>query len=117
MRRSTVLLILLFALLWQSLALARAGSTVNALADAEHTALHWQGKGHHHHGDGSYHLDDSPEATQHVLIDHVGAAAALWNDATSARIPTGSATPTGVHDGPVPNPTLDGLLRPPRSHS
>lgn len=117
MRRSFVLLIMLMAMLWQSVALARAGSTVNALADVGHAVLHWQGQGHHHHGDGSYHLDDSLESTQHGLIDHVSATAALWNETPCAFAPLGTAAPDGVHDGPVPTPTLDGLLRPPRSHA
>jgi hypothetical protein len=117
MRRSAVLFAMLFAMLWQSVALARVGSTVNALADLEHAALHWQEKAHHHHEDGSYHLDDSKESTQHVLTDHVSATAALMV-ALSQDFPLqGSAAPGGLHDTVVPNPTLDGLLRPPRPRS
>ena len=117
MRRSAVLFVMLFAMLWQSVALARVGSTVNALADLEHAALHWQEKAHHHHEDGSYHLDDSKESTQHVLTDHVSATAALMV-ALSQDFPLQrSAAPGGLHDTVVPNPTLDGLLRPPRPRS
>jgi len=117
MRRSAVLFVMLFAMLWQSVALARVGSTVNALADLEHAALHWQEKAHHHHDDGSYHLDDSKESTQHVLTDHMSSTAALMV-ALSQDFPLqGSAAPGGLHDTVVPNPTLDGLLRPPRSRS
>ena len=43
MRRSVVLLVMLFATLWQSMALARVGSTVSALADMKHGALVEQG--------------------------------------------------------------------------
>lgn len=117
MRRSTVLFVLLFAMLWQSVALARAGSTANALADLGHAALHWQEEGHHHHEDGSYHLDESKESAQHVLSDHVSATAALMVPASHAFPPPGSAAPGGLHDRLVPDPTLDGLLRPPRSRS
>ena len=77
MRRSAILFFMLFAMLWQSVALARVGSTVNVLADLEHAALHWQEEGHHHHDDGSYHLDDSNDSAQHVLSDHVTATTAL----------------------------------------
>jgi len=42
MRRVAVLLIVLIAMLWQSVAMARIGSNVNVLVDAEHAALHWQ---------------------------------------------------------------------------
>lgn len=117
MRRSAVLLAVLFAMLWQSVALARVGSTVNVLADLEHTALHWQGEGHHHHEDGSYHLDDSNDSAQHVLVDHLCASVALMVTASHEFSSQGSAAPGGLRETRVPDPTLDGLLRPPRSRS
>ncbi len=108
---------MLFAMFWQSVALARVGSTVNVLADQEHAALHWQEEGHHHHDDGSYHLDDSKDAVQHVLSDHVTAASALLVTAAHDFPPLGSAAPGGMHDRLLPDPTPDGLLRPPRSRA
>ena len=108
---------MLFAMLWQAVAVARAGSTMNALGDMEHAALHWQEEGHHHHEDGSYHLDDSNASAQHVLSDHLSAAAALGVTASHHFPPLASAAPCGLHETLVPNPTLDGLLRPPRSRS
>ncbi len=114
MRRSAILLVMLFAILWQSVAMARIGSTVNALADLEHATLHWQEEAHHHHEDGSYHQDDSKESVQHVVTDHLNASLALAA-ASSHDFPyLGSAAPDGLHEQPVPNPSLDGLLRPPR---
>ena len=114
MRRSAILLVMLFAMLWQSVAMARIGSTVNPLADLEHATLHWQGVAHHHHEDGSYHQDDSKESVQHVVTDHLNASLALtaasWHDFT----PLGSVAPDGLRERLVPNPPLDGLLRPPR---
>ena len=117
MRRAAVLLVMLFAMLWQTVAMARAGSTMNVLADMEHAALHWQEEGHHHHEDGSYHLDDSIASSQHVVSDHVSAAAAFIVTASHQFPPMGSAAPGGLHETLVSNPTLDGLLRPPRSRS
>ncbi|MBL8343857.1 MAG: hypothetical protein JNN03_00290 [Rubrivivax sp.] len=117
MRRSAVLLVMLFAMLWQTVAMARGGTTANALADLQHAALHWQEEGHHHHEDGSYHLDESKESAQHLLSDHVSAATALMFAASHGFPPLGSAAPGGLHEARVPDPTLDGLLRPPRSHS
>lgn len=108
---------MLFAMLWQSVAMARVGATAHAVADLEHAALHWQEEGHHHHADGSYHLDDSTESVQHVLSDHVSAAAALVASSSQGFPPLGSAALGGLHDTLVPNPTLDGLFRPPRSRS
>lgn len=117
MRRSTVLFVMLFAMLWQSVALARAGSTANVIADLEHAALHWQEEGHHHHDDGSYHMDDSNESAQHVLSDHVCPTAALMVASSHDFPPLGSAAPDGLHKALVPDPALDGLLRPPRSRA
>ncbi|EHR71570.1 hypothetical protein BurJ1DRAFT_2744 [Burkholderiales bacterium JOSHI_001] len=117
MRRSAVLLVMLFAMLWQSVALARPGSTVNALADLEHAALHWQEEGHHHHEDGSYHLDDSNESVQHVLIDHVSVTAAILITPSHEFPPLGSAVPGGLREASVPEPDLEGPLRPPRFRS
>jgi len=117
MRRSAVLFLILFGMLWQSLALARVGSTVNVLADAAHAALHWQGENHHHHADGSYHLDDSKESVHHVVIDHLSASLAMTTPSSQNFAPLGSAAHGGLRETRVPNPTLDGLLRPPRARA
>lgn len=114
MRRSAALLVVLFAMLWQSVALARVGSMVNSLADRQHAALHWQEESHHHHGDGSFHLDDSTESAQHMVPDHVGASLVMTAPSSHNFPPLGSAAPRGAHGTSLPTPTLDGLLRPPR---
>lgn len=117
MRRSAVIFVMLFTMLWQSVALGRAGSTVNALADLQHAALHWQEEGHHHHDDGSYHLDDSKESVQHVLVDHVSVSPALLTTAARVFPPLGSTAPGNLRGASVPDPDPEGLLRPPRLHS
>lgn len=108
---------MLFAILWQAVAMARVGSTVNPLADLQHATLHWQGEAHHHHEDGSYHRDDSKESVQHVVTDPLNPSLALaalsLHDFPLLR----SAAPDGWRDRLVPDPALDGLLRPPRSHA
>ena len=114
MRRSAILVFMLFAILWQSAAMARIGSTVNALADLEHATLHWQGEAHHHHEDGSYHQDDSKESVQHVVTDPLNTSLALTAASSQDFTPAGSAAPDGLRERPVPNPALDGLLRPPQ---
>lgn len=108
---------MLFAMLWQSLAMARVGSTVNVLADLEHAALHWQAEGHHHHEDGSYHLDDSNESQQHVITDYVSVSLEMAAPQSRDFPVLGSALHGGVPTTAFPSPTLDGLLRPPRHHS
>jgi hypothetical protein len=117
MRRFAVLFVMLFAMLWQSVALARVGSTVNAIADLQHAALHWQEEGHHHHDDGSYHLDDSNESAQHVAADHLSTTLATALPPSHDFPAPGSAAHGGLHEALSPDPTLDGLLRPPRLRS
>ena len=117
MSRTVVVLVTLFAMLWQSVALARIGSTVNVMADLEHAALHWQEEAHHHHQDGSYHLDDSKDSAQHVLCDHLAAVSALLVTSAHDFPSLGSAAPGGQHQRFGSDPTLDGLLRPPRSRA
>lgn len=116
-RRSTVLFVMLIAMLWQTVAFARVGSMANIVADLSHAALHWQEQGHHHHDDGSYHRDDSYESAQHALGDHVSATAAPVVTASHDFPPMGSAAPGGRHETLVPDPPPDGLLRPPRCRS
>ena len=117
MRRTPILLAMLLAMLWQSVAVARAGSPVHALADLAHAVLHWQAAGHHHDEDGSYHLDDSPESVQHVISDQLSAAAALVTSALHDFPSLASVLPGGLHKAPVPDPDPEGLLRPPRSRA
>lgn len=117
MRRFAALLFMLVAILWQTVVMAIPGSTMNALADLGHAALHWQEESHHHHEDGSYHLDDSVASAQHVLSDHVSATVPLGVAVSLQFPPLGLAAPGGLHDKVVPDPTLDGLLRPPRLRS
>ena len=105
---------MLFAMFWQTVAVARVGSTMNASAGLEHAALHWQEVGHHHHQDGSYHLDDSNDSAQHLLCDHLSATAALMVSAPRAFPPLASAAPGSMPETAAPDPTLDRLLRPPR---
>lgn len=117
MRRRAVVFFMLIAMIWQTVALARPGPAVDVFADREHAALHWQGDGHHHHGDGSYHLDDSNESVQHVLSDH-GSGAAGPSLSSSHGFPSvSSAARHSLAVGLVPQPFLEGPIRPPRPGS
>ena len=117
MLRSAILLVMLFSMLWQAMALAQATSTVNLLADLEHTAMHWQDEPHHHHDDGSYHRDDSQASELHVFSDHLTLAVVLLPVSSQNPLPIASARPCCHHSGSAPDPFLDGLLRPPRLRS
>ena len=113
MRRSAILITMLFAMLWQSVALARSGISAEALADLQHAVMHWQDEGHHHHDDGSYHLGDSDESTRHLMADHVNVPALLLiTRAPLLRLDEGAP---GQWDARArPHPFVDGPLRPPR---
>lgn len=121
MPRLPVLVVLLVAMLWQTLAMARVGSSVNVLADPAHAALHWHEEGHHHHDDGTYHVDhsgdagDVAEAVQHVLSDPVSAPTALLTAQVPGFPASGSSRPVAEPAALWPDHLLDGLLRPPRS--
>ena len=117
MRRSAVVLVMLFSMLWQAMALAQPTSTVNLLADLEHAAMHWQDEPHHHHDDGSYHRDDSQASKFHVLSDQLTVATALLPASSQNLLPIASARPCCHRSVSVPDPFLDGLLRPPRLRS
>lgn len=117
MRRPAVLILMLLAMLWQSVAMARVGSTANVLAGLEHTSLHWQDTTHHHHEDGAYHLDDSTESVQHMLGEQLSVGAVFTLESSRDFPRLGSSTPGGLQDAPAAHPFLDGLLRPPRSGS
>jgi hypothetical protein len=114
MRRIATVTLMVLALLWQSVALARVGSSVNVLVDLEHAALHWLGASHHHHDDGSYHEEDSAEATQHLMTDHLGASLELAVGPEPMASPGTGAAPAERPSRPWPSPPPDGLLRPPR---
>lgn len=117
MRRSAIILVMFFSMLWQAMAWAQPTSTVNLLADLEHAAMHWQDEFHHHHDDGSYHRDDSQASKFHVFSDHLSVAIALFPASSQNFLPIGSARPCCHRFASVPDPFLDGLLRPPRLRS
>lgn len=117
MRRLLVLFLTLFSLLCQSVAVAGVDLVSPSPFDPVHQTLHWQAEGHHHHHDGSFHQDQSEESLQHASGDHVGSHFELPNSISHAVLPAGSILPSAWHDATVPNPFLDGLLRPPRLHA
>lgn len=117
MRRLLVLFVTLISLLCQSMAMARVDSADSSPSDPEHTSLHWQATGHHHHHDGSFHLDQSEESLQHVAGDHVGGHLEVPSSISHAFPPAGLVLPFAWHDAAVPDPFLGGLLRPPSLRS
>lgn len=115
MKRKLLVFTLLIAVLGQSLSMGRTGLTLDLLADLQHAVLHWQGLGHHHHDDGRYHQDDSSESAQHMIADYVTASPALLAGIPTLLPASGASAPALQRTDFVPNPFLEGPLRPPRS--
>ena len=111
MKRATTVVLLLIAMLWQSVAMAPVVGHCNPAATA--TPWHWQDEGHHHHDDGTYHVDDSSESVQHLITDHSCTNVALLPDMPAEMPDMGSASPRTRRESAGPNPFLAGPLRPP----
>ncbi len=114
MNRSVIVFVLLLTMLWQSFGLAHAGSAYDALAVLEHATIGSQGEGHHHHDDGTYHVEDSVESVQHLLADHLTVPLGMLLCIAPSFSPTGSARPGTDYPIASPHPDPDGLFRPPR---
>jgi hypothetical protein len=115
MHRIGLVVVLLFAVLWQSLALARTGSMPGGTADLPHLELHWQDVGHHHHHEGgTNHFDDSTESVHHVASDHVTASDSLLPGVLSAVQRAMSTPPSARDEEPGPHPLLESAFKPPR---
>jgi hypothetical protein len=104
----------LIALLWQSMAMSYADLTTS---DVRHAVLHWEAEVHHHHEDGTYHLDESKESAQHSAADHPSVSLAIassFNPRLFGYEPTALETKYRLV---VPSPALDRLFKPPRPRS
>jgi len=114
MRRKLVLLVAVWALLWQGVAGAGLPALAKASADAVHAALHWKDVGHHHHADGSIHADASQASFEHVALDgsHVVASPVA---APQLAFPLPLAGLPHYWADSLPNPYTDPLHRPPRT--
>ncbi len=115
MRIQVLVKAIVAATLFQALGLAHLGSAALKSSDLMHSVLHWTGQAHEHHGDGTWEIDDSAAASQHVLGDHLTNPVAL-PDATELTVLAGfSDAPTAYAHCGLPQPHLAGPLRPPRS--
>lgn len=114
MLRALVLIAFLLASAWQSVALVRVGSSVVGLADVQHTQLHAKQIAHQHHDDGSYQLDNSLEAAQHVALDHLNPSVVVGSLYSTGLSSPGRGAMGSVEEFFLARPPLDGLFRPPR---
>lgn len=117
MRRGFGLILLLLSLLCQSVVLAGGRTLPVHGEDIGHAVLHWQDEAHHHHEDGSYHVDDSDEALAHVQLDGALHLTALLGPDLSVGGAVVAGAPLSVCTLHLPTPPPQQLRRPPRSLS
>jgi hypothetical protein len=113
LRRWLALLLLALQLLP---ALALVPGRAHALAaEIEHALVHQSGQGHHHEDSLAFQLDDEGSALPHAHHD-AGHHSALPLTILDLRLP--SAEPSArvmFLGGRLPDPHLEGPLRPPRT--
>ena len=114
MRRSLVVVLLVASAIWQVFAVGGHPAGLNVSQEAAHALLHWQGRAHHHHDDGSVTQDGSMESVQHVTLDGVLAVNSPWSEPSVSIPPAASVYSTAADEISGPWPYLDGPRRPPK---
>ncbi|MFN4029217.1 MAG: hypothetical protein ACK4LR_04355 [Acidovorax temperans] len=106
-------LLLLVALLWQSVGMASPFAVAQRADQMTHMVVHTQDVDHHHHADKSLHLEASGGLDSHQHADEGITPAALLPSASlsiPSVPPSSPAAPAASRYSP---PSLEGLLRPP----
>jgi hypothetical protein len=143
MPRHLIVIALLLSMLMQATTVGSPSAGVGRSQAAVHSLLHWAGLGHHHRdrspapsssadsnavgnlrvsavADSAWNTcdqDQSPESTQHLLMDGYVSGAAMipsWSEASPAELPRPALPCYGTERVPA-TPFLEGLRRPPRS--
>jgi hypothetical protein len=109
-------LLMLFALMWQTVGMLTPFSVAAQADDLAHKLVHAQEVGHHHHVDNSLHTaaDESFETHQHA---DDGLTPVALPPATGTQFTEHQpASPTAAAPSLYVPPALAGLLRPPMLH-
>lgn len=113
MNRTLRSLLLIFAIVWQSMAMLSPLSVEKLAASIDHG----QEATHHHHDDASAHIEDTAEGLHHQHADSGMTTLGLLSTIT---LSVSSAAPQAfviALSTTRSSPTLEGLLRPPRLHA
>jgi hypothetical protein len=113
MRRSLVLALTLFALLWQGVAGASLRVWSDMAEGAEHAGLHWTETSHHHDDDGGYEVDDSSASIAHLAMDGTAPTILTIKHLEVPRIRLMHGQPSYA-PLPLASPYLAPFQRPPR---
>lgn len=105
---------LLFAILWQTLAMVGPMSIAAKSMAYEHAILHMHASDHHHHDDGSLHLETLDTAPSHLHADTGYSGYGILPDAIAQDLMAPLAGPGAEPATGGASPCLDGPLRPPR---
>lgn len=105
---------LLFAIVWQTLAMVSPLSIAAKSMEYEHAVLHMHASDHHHHDDGSLHLDVLDNASSHLHPDSSVSTSGVLPGGIVHGLMAPLAGPAADTAAGGPSPCLDGLLRPPR---
>ena len=106
-------LLLLIALLWQSVGMASPFAVAQRSSQISHMLVHSQEVDHHHHDDRSLHLEASGSVDSHQHADEGMTPAGLLPSVVlhaPPLLPVSPAAPVVQRYSP---PSLEGLLRPP----
>lgn len=114
MLRPARALLLLLAMVWQTLACLSPWAVAAQAALVAHAALHAQADAHHHHDDQSLHLDDSNAGTPHAHADPSLQPPGLLPGQAPAVMPLALAAPPSRAEHSGRPPLLAGLFRPPQ---
>jgi hypothetical protein len=117
MNRTLRSLLLIFAILWQSLAMLSPLSIEKIAASIDHGVLHTQEATHHHHHDASAHIEDTAEGLYHQHADSGMSTLGLLPTITSSLSLAAPLAFVAALGTTRSSPTLEGLLRPPRLQS
>lgn len=117
MLRSTRALLLLLAMVWQSLAWVTPYGISERSDDFAHLTVHIQELDHHHHADASLHMGEEVDSVNHLHPDSGAQPLGLFS---LGERPVLAFMPASLPCSLIlepPSVVLDGLLRPPQALS
>lgn len=117
MNRTLRSLLLIFAILWQSMAMLSPISIEKIAASIDNSVMHTLEATHHHHDDASAHIEDTAEGLHHQHADSGISTLGLLSTITLTLSLTAPQAFVAALSTTRSSPTLEGLLRPPRLQS
>lgn len=117
MGRSLHSLLLIFAIMWQSMAMLSPYAIEKMAASIDHGVLHTQEATHHHHDDASAHIEDTAEGLHHQHVDSGMSTLALLSNMVLSLSLEAPQSFVATLNSTRTSPNLEGLLRPPRLQS